>query len=61
MIRIETEPWQLMVEHARATYPNECCGAMLGSMDGENKIVLAAVKLDNAFEGVQARYYQLRR
>ena len=37
MIRIEPEPWAAMVAHARRTYPNECCGAMLGSIDGEAK------------------------
>ena len=60
MIRIETEPWTAMVAHARATYPNECCGAMLGSIDAYEKTVHAAAPLDNAFAGEQARYYQLR-
>ena len=60
MIRIETEPWAAMVSHARATYPNECCGAMLGSTDGEHKLVKAALPLENAFEGAQAARYELR-
>jgi proteasome lid subunit RPN8/RPN11 len=60
MIRIESEPWTAMVAHARATYPNECCGAMLGSIEGDEKTVRAAAALDNAFAGEQARYYQLR-
>ena len=37
MIRIEPEPWAAMVAHARQAYPNECCGAMLGSIDGDAK------------------------
>jgi proteasome lid subunit RPN8/RPN11 len=60
MIRIETEPWAAMVAHARQTYPNECCGAMLGSLDGENKVVNQAIALRNAFEGAQAARYELR-
>ncbi|MBV9504696.1 MAG: Mov34/MPN/PAD-1 family protein, partial [Acidobacteriia bacterium] len=32
-IRIEPEPWAAMVAHARQTYPNECCGAMIGSIN----------------------------
>ncbi len=61
MIRIETEPWEVMVSHARKTYPNECCGAMLGSTnpDGE-KLVSAAIPLENAFAGAQAQRYELR-
>ena len=60
MIRIEPEPWAAMVSHARATYPNECCGAMLGSTDGEQKLVRIALPLENAFEGAQAARYELR-
>jgi proteasome lid subunit RPN8/RPN11 len=60
MIRIEAEPWAAMVSHARATYPNECCGAMLGTNDGDNKLVIAAMPLENAFEGAQAARYELR-
>jgi len=60
MIRIESEPWAAMVSHARQTYPNECCGAMLGSVDGEQKLVLAAMPLENAYAGAQASRYELR-
>ena len=60
MIRVEPEPWAAMVSHARASYPNECCGAMLGSTEGEKKIVREAIALENAFEGAQASRYELR-
>ena len=60
MIRIQDEPWAAMVAHARATYPNECCGAMLGSLDGDNKVVSEAIALRNAFAGAQAARYELR-
>ena len=59
-IRIEPEPWAAMVAHARQTYPNECCGAMLGSIDGAGKTVRVALPLENAFDGVQAARYELR-
>ena len=64
MIRIESAPWAAMLAHARASYPNECCGAMLGSMrdtgDGDTKIVSESIALKNAFEGAQAARYELR-
>src|ERR687895_2896785 len=60
MIRIEPEAWTVMVSHARSAYPNECCGAMLGSIDGGEKRVRVAVALENAFEGAQAARYELR-
>ena len=60
MIRIESESWAAMVSHARRTYPNECCGAMVGVIDGDSKIVHEAIPLENAYEGAQAARYELR-
>jgi proteasome lid subunit RPN8/RPN11 len=60
MIRIEAEPWAAMVAHARLTYPNECCGAMLGSSEEGVKLVREALPMENAFAGAQAARYELR-
>jgi proteasome lid subunit RPN8/RPN11 len=60
MIRIESEPWAAMVSHARSTYPNECVGAMLGSIDDDTKNVSVAIALPNSFDGSQAERYVLR-
>ena len=60
MIQIQPEAWQLMVSHAQATYPNECCGAMLGTVDGDVKTVKIGVAIENAFTGVQHERYELR-
>jgi proteasome lid subunit RPN8/RPN11 len=60
MIQIEKEPWRLMIEHAQDTYPNECCGAMIGTIDGDTKTVKVAVALDNAYAGAQGARYELR-
>jgi len=45
MIRIESDAWDVMVSHAESTYPNECCGAMIGEIDGSEKVVSVAVPL----------------
>jgi proteasome lid subunit RPN8/RPN11 len=60
MIRIESDAWDVMVSHAEKTYPNECCGAMIGSIDGSDKTVSVAVPLVNAFTGEQGARYELR-
>ena len=60
MIQIDKPAWDLMVSHARTTYPNECCGAMIGTIDGDRKLVKTAVPLENAFHGEQAERYELR-
>ncbi len=60
MIEIESNPWVAMVLHAERTYPNECCGAMLGRINGDSKTVTEAVPLENAFKGEQGERYELR-
>lgn len=60
MIRIEPAAWDVMVRHASSTYPNECCGAMLGKLDGDAKLVTEAVTIENAFAGAQAARYEIR-
>ena len=60
MIEIELKPWQTMVLHAQKTYPNECCGAMLGHSQGDKKVVTDAIALENAYKGEQGERYELR-
>lgn len=60
MIRIEPQAWNVMVAHARGTYPRECCGAMIGSADDGVKVVREAVALENSFAGEQNSRYELR-
>ncbi|HLJ14214.1 MAG TPA: M67 family metallopeptidase [Bryobacteraceae bacterium] len=60
MISIGKQAWDVMVRHAEAKYPNECCGAMLGSIENGHKIVTSAVAMENAHPGPQAARYELR-
>lgn len=60
MIDIQQEAWDLMVAHAEKTFPNECCGAMLGTIDGEVKSVTKAVAIENSYTGAQGARYELR-
>ncbi len=60
MIEIELKPWQAMLLHAERTYPNECCGAMLGHTQGGTKLVTEAIALENAYAGEQGERYELR-
>ncbi|MDQ6708541.1 MAG: M67 family metallopeptidase [Acidobacteriota bacterium] len=60
MIHIDSGPWTQMVAHAQAAYPNECCGAMLGQIDGATKTVSVALPLDNVSQGSRRARYELR-
>ncbi len=60
MIEIEKQAWDVMVAHAEKLFPNECCGAMLGTVDGDRKTVKFAAPLDNAYDGAQGARYEVR-
>ena len=60
MIEIEKNAWETMVDHAQKTFPNECCGAMLGSVDGDRKLVTLAMPIENSYAGAQGARYEIR-
>lgn len=60
MLKINPEAWAVMTRHAEAAFPDECCGAMLGTADGDSKVVHEAVPLENVYAGQQATRYELR-
>lgn len=60
MIKIEQEAWQVMVAHAESTFPNECCGVMVGRTDEAGvKRVTGAVALENVYKGQQEDRYEI--
>ena len=60
MIKINDAAWKAMVAHAEAKFPNECCGAMIGSIEGDVKDVTLVQPLENAYSGEQGARYELR-
>jgi proteasome lid subunit RPN8/RPN11 len=60
MISVSKEAWAAMVAHAEKTYPNECCGALIGAIDGDTKSVVRAEPMENAYAGAQGARYELR-
>ena len=59
MIRIEAQPWTEMVEHARATYPDECVGVLLGTGENGRKTVRVALPMENVNPGPKRERYML--
>ena len=49
-----------MLLHAERTYPNECCGAMLGHTREDRRSVTEAITLENTWDGEQGERYQVR-
>ena len=60
MINVQKQAWEVMVAHAEKTFPNECCGAMIGTIDGDQKQVTLAEPLENAYAGEKGERYELR-
>lgn len=48
-----------MVAHARAAYPRECCGAMLGVEQDGVRVVSLARPMRNAYDGPRGDTYML--
>ena len=60
MIKIEPGAWKTMVDHAQSTFPDECCGVMVGKIEGDAKSVTTAIALENAYKGKQEDRYEIR-
>jgi proteasome lid subunit RPN8/RPN11 len=60
MIKINSDAWDTMVGHAQSTFPEECCGVMVGTIDGAAKFVTTAIALENAYQGKQEDRYEIR-
>lgn len=42
-------------DHARRSYPDECCGALFGTLDGEARVVTGLQELENSWDPVERR------
>jgi proteasome lid subunit RPN8/RPN11 len=60
MLLIDPEPWAAILAHARAEYPIECCGALLGTKEDAAKRVTLAIPLPNVSTGPKETRYELR-
>jgi proteasome lid subunit RPN8/RPN11 len=47
MLTIRQSELEALRRHGEETYPHECCGVMLGRMDGDERVVEAVVRAGN--------------
>jgi proteasome lid subunit RPN8/RPN11 len=47
MLKINQVSYDLLRRHGEETYPHECCGVLLGSMNGETRVVTSVVRCGN--------------
>lgn len=59
MLHISTEARQQIIIHAIQTYPNECCGFLLGTESDESREVTKILKVKNARKGDKRRRFEI--
>jgi proteasome lid subunit RPN8/RPN11 len=47
MLKIERKDYEALRQHGGETYPHECCGVLLGEMNGENRRVTSIARCSN--------------
>ena len=57
MLRIDQQNYEALRHHGEEIYPHECCGILLGQMDGDEKIVTSIARAGNTrTDSPQNRY-----
>ncbi len=59
MLQIDPLPLKLIVEHAEESFPNECCGFLLGKEAEEHRIVTEVILSINQSEENQKRRFKI--
>lgn len=49
MIQLSTQNLQIIFDCAESTYPEECCGVMIGDLSSESKTVVEVIPTQNAW------------
>jgi proteasome lid subunit RPN8/RPN11 len=58
MLKIRQKDYEAIRRHGEETYPHECCGVLLGQMDGDVRVVTSAAPCGNTrTDSPQNRYH----
>lgn len=58
MLRISQAAYNQLRRHGEETYPHECCGVLLGQIDGDTRLVSSVVRCGNTrVDSPQNRYH----
>jgi proteasome lid subunit RPN8/RPN11 len=59
MIRIEHQALNSMIKDAESTFPDECCGFILGQEEDNDRFVSEILIVNNAKEGDRTRRFEI--
>ena len=58
MIQLNTNHLQIIKNHAKKTYPDECCGLILGYINSQYKTVLEIIPTENVWNTEKGNFTQ---
>jgi proteasome lid subunit RPN8/RPN11 len=56
MLKISPSDYAAIRRHGEETYPHECCGILIGTIEGDTRTVRSAIRCDNICDSPQTRY-----
>ncbi len=59
MLRIHQSELEAIRRHGEETYPHECCGVLLGRIEGDERLVGVAVRAGNTREDSPRNRYEI--
>ena len=59
MLKLSQAVYDEIRRHGEETYPNECCGALLGTVEGDTRIVSASARCRNLRTDSAADRYEI--
>lgn len=57
VLKISGDRLQTILNHAENSYPQECCGLLLGTIDSDTKIVVEVWQTENAWRAEAEEYW----
>lgn len=58
MLKLQSNHLQAMQAHAERTYPEECCGLLLGEIKGDEKTLIEVLPTENSWNDEAANAFQ---
>jgi proteasome lid subunit RPN8/RPN11 len=59
MLRISQSHYDALRQHGEQTYPHECCGVLLGRMEGADRVVTSIARCENTRQDSPQNRYNI--
>ncbi|HKD85959.1 MAG TPA: M67 family metallopeptidase [Terriglobales bacterium] len=59
MLKIAFSDYDALRRHGEESYPHECCGILLGRVEGDSRFVHAVIRCTNAREDAPQTHYEI--